>query len=156
MTEVRSVMTKKVITVQATFPIEQAHKLMENHGIRHLPVIDQAGHLVGMISDRDIQRAISVSLVNEIDKEFIFNPHHIVEDFMNWPVQTIDEKMEISDCAKMMIDEKVSALIVTAPNIYMRGIITTENILQYLIELIGSSETVKQYPLRDVFWRNPE
>ena len=156
MTEARSLMTKKVVTIQATSPIQAAHDLMKRHNIRHLPVVDQAGKLVGMLSDRDIQRAINVKLVNETDTEMTFDPHQLVEDFMNWPVQTVDEKTSVVELAKMMISEKVSAFVVNAPNYYMKGIITTDDMLQYLIETINSTETIKEYPIREVFWRNPE
>ena len=156
MTEARSLMTKNVITISATSPLQHAHDLMKEHNIRHLPVMDQTGQLVGMLSDRDIQRAINVSLVNEVDTEMTFDPHQIVEDFMNWPVQTIDEKTSVVELAKMMINEKVSAFVVNAPNYFMKGIITTDDLLQYLIETINSSETLKEYPLREVFWLNPE
>lgn len=155
MTEARSLMTKKVITIQATSPIQQAHDLMKRHNIRHLPVVNQVGQLVGMLSDRDIQRAINVSAVSEVEEEMVFDPHQMVEDFMNWPVQTVDEKTPVVELAKMMIAEKVSAFVVNAPNYYMKGIITTDDMLQYLIELINTSETVKEYPIREVFWRNP-
>ena len=156
MTEARSLMTKKVITVQATSPIQHANDLMKTHNIRHLPVVNQAGQLVGMLSDRDIQRATNVNMVNEVEQEVTFDPHQMVEDFMNWPVQTVDEKISVVELAKIMIAEKVSALVVNAPNYYMKGIVTTDDMLQYLIELLSTSETIKQYPIREVFWRNPE
>lgn len=156
MTVARSLMTKKIITIQATAPIQNAHDLMKRHNIRHLPVVNQTGQLVGMLSDRDIQRAINVKLLNEVDTEMTFDPHQIVEDFMNWPVQTVDEKTSVVELAKMMIAEKVSAFVVNAPNFYMKGIITTDDMLQYLIETINSREPIKEYPIREVFWRNQE
>lgn len=156
MTEARSLMTKKVITIQATSPIQMASDLMKRHNIRHLPVVNQTGQLVGMLSDRDIQRATNVNMVNEVEEEMTFDPHQMVEDFMNWPVQTVDEKISVAELAKIMVAEKVSALVVNAPNYYMKGIVTTDDMLQYLIELLNTSETIKQYPIREVFWRNPE
>jgi acetoin utilization protein AcuB len=140
----------------ATVPIKEASDLMKMHHIRHLPVIDQTGQLVGIISDRDIQRAINVSMLNEVEQELSFAPHQVVEDFMSWPVQTIDEKTSIVELAKLMITEKVSAFIVSAPNYYMKGIVTTDDVLQYLIEFVNSETTFKQSPAKEVFWRNPE
>jgi len=37
--------------------IEAAHKMIE-HGIRHLPIVDEAGRLIGVVSIRDILRRI--------------------------------------------------------------------------------------------------
>jgi acetoin utilization protein AcuB len=156
MTEARTLMSKKIITIQATAPIQLAHDLMIKHNIRHLPVLDQNGQLVGMISDRDIQRASNVNMYNEIEEQLTFAPHQMVEDFMNWPVQTVDEKTPVADLARMMISEKVSAFVVNAPNYYMKGIITTEDLLRYLIEIVGHTNVSKQNPFRESFWKNLE
>jgi predicted transcriptional regulator len=95
-------------------------------------------------------------MLNEVEQELTFVPHQLVEDFMSWPVQTVDEKTSIVELAKLMITEKVSAFIVSAPNYYMKGIVTTDDLLQYLIEFINTETTVKQSTAKEVFWRNPE
>ena len=50
---VRSVMTAAPLTVEVDAPLLEAHDLMIDHEIRHLPVVE-AGRLVGVVSDRDI------------------------------------------------------------------------------------------------------
>ena len=153
MTEVRSLMTKKIITVKVNTPIQAAYEDMKEHGIRHLPVVDVSGKLVGIISDRDMLRAANIRMINEIEQEMTFNPHHTVEDFMSWPVQTVSEKTSVEDLARMMIDQKVSAFVVNGPNHYIRGIITTDDLLQYLIEMLHSSESHRRIPLERAFFR---
>ncbi len=50
------VMTKKIILAHPDDPLpELAHKMLE-HGIRHLPVVDEQGHLLGVVSIRRILR----------------------------------------------------------------------------------------------------
>ncbi len=153
MTEVRSLMTKKIITVKVNTPIQAAYEDMKEHGIRHLPVVDVSGKLVGIISDRDMLRAANIRMINEIEQEMTFNPHHTVEDFMSWPVQTVSEKTSVEDLAKMMIEQKVSAFVVNGPNQYIKGIITTDDLLQYLIEMLHSSESHRRIPLERAFFR---
>jgi len=153
MTEVRSLMTKKIITVKVNTPIQAAYEDMKEHGIRHLPVVDVSGKLVGIISDRDMLRAANIRMINEIEQEMTFNPHHTVEDFMSWPVQTVSEKTSVEDLARMMIDQKVSAFVVNGPNQYIKGIITTDDLLQYLIEMLHSSESHRRIPLERAFFR---
>lgn len=53
----------------------------------------------------------------------------------------------------MMVDEKVSALIVNAPNHYMKGIITTDDLLLYLVEILTTSEKVERVALSQMMWR---
>lgn len=153
MTEVRSLMTKKIITIKVNTPIQAAYEDMKEHGIRHLPVVDMSGKLVGIISDRDMLRAANIRMINEIEQEMTFNPHHTVEDFMSWPVQTVSEKTSVEELAKMMIEQKVSAFVVNGPNQYIKGIITTDDLLQYLIEILHSSESHRRIPLERAFFR---
>lgn len=152
MTEARSLMTKKIIKIKSDMPIQVAYDEMKDNGIRHLPVIDQSGKLVGMLSDRDVQKAVNVKMVNEIEQEMTFNPHDTVEDYMSWPVQTVDEKISINEITKMMIELKLSAIIVSGPNQYIKGIITTEDLLKYLLELVGASEVTRSMPISRLYW----
>ncbi len=57
-TKVREVMTKGLITIKTHTTLGEAARLMLDHGIRHLPVTDEEGNLVGMLSMRDIVRAV--------------------------------------------------------------------------------------------------
>jgi acetoin utilization protein AcuB len=152
MIEARNVMTKKIIKVHPEMPIQGAYEEMKENAIRHLPVVDHTGKLVGILSDRDIQRAIHVTKINEIEQEMTFNPHDTVENFMSWPVQTVNENTSILELTKMMIELKVSAFVVNGPNQYVKGIITTEDLLKYLLELIGTSEHSKGIPISQLHW----
>lgn len=53
-------MTRAVISCPPTATFEMARKLMLKHGIRHLPVIDEDGTLVGVVSQRDLIAAIDL------------------------------------------------------------------------------------------------
>lgn len=52
------IMTASLITIKEDAPITGALSLMRTYNIRHLPVIDNDGNLKGIISIRDIARAI--------------------------------------------------------------------------------------------------
>jgi len=49
----RDVATTAVMTLAPTDSIDKATALMEEHGIHHLPVMDESKSPVGMVSDRD-------------------------------------------------------------------------------------------------------
>ena len=51
---VEEVMTRDVITVSPTTPIHKAARLMVEHGVSGLPVVDDDGRLVGIISEGDL------------------------------------------------------------------------------------------------------
>jgi acetoin utilization protein AcuB len=156
MTEARNLMTRRIIKVKPEMPIQAAYDEMKEHGIRHLPVVDFSGKLVGMLSDRDVQKAINVKTLNEIEQEITFNPKDTVEDYMSWPVQTVDENTSVQELTKMMIELKVSAFVVGGGNQYIRGIITTEDLLKYLLELLNSSDESRAIPINQIYWSHVE
>ncbi len=56
-TKVSTIMTKNVITISPETPVKEAAKIMVEKKIRHLPITEQ-DRIVGIISDRDILRAL--------------------------------------------------------------------------------------------------
>ncbi len=55
---VREIMTKKLITAQEDISLEEAKKLLHRYRVEKLPVVDQEGHLVGLITVKDIEKKI--------------------------------------------------------------------------------------------------
>jgi CBS domain-containing protein len=55
---IENAMTSSLITVREDAPITGALSLMRSYNIRHLPVVDQNGTLKGIISIRDIAKAL--------------------------------------------------------------------------------------------------
>jgi len=54
--DVRSAMAHEVFSCLPTERIEQAEKIMKDRQVRRLPVIDEGGHLVGLIATNDLAR----------------------------------------------------------------------------------------------------
>jgi CBS domain-containing protein len=57
-TAVRELMTKEVIYVHPDHSLDRCMQLMTRHKIRHLPVLDAERSLVGVISIRDVVKAV--------------------------------------------------------------------------------------------------
>ncbi|UCD26935.1 MAG: CBS domain-containing protein [Candidatus Bathyarchaeota archaeon] len=53
-TAIREVMTKNIMTIWEGASFAQAKQLCRTQGIRHLPVVDEQNHIVGMLSIRNI------------------------------------------------------------------------------------------------------
>ena len=129
----QDLMSERVIMVHREDSVLNAWLLMGRERIRHLVVRDDFG-IIGILSDRDVQRALRPELR-------VFNSQRIVEtdidptfrvgDFMRWPVLTVLPEATVPEVAQVMIDEKVSSVLVMEErNLY--GIVTHEDLLRLL------------------------
>ena len=64
-TQIKDVMTPRMVTVTKDTSVEECIGLMKQHGIRHLPVLEN-GQLVGLVSMRDVMVAAIESRESEI------------------------------------------------------------------------------------------
>ena len=55
---VEDYMTLDPLTVAATASLQRADALMASRRIRHLPVVDESGRLVGILSERELRAAV--------------------------------------------------------------------------------------------------
>ncbi|HKJ00292.1 MAG TPA: CBS domain-containing protein [bacterium] len=58
MTKVRELMRREVITVLEDTPLQEAVALLIQHRISGLPVVNRAGELVGLITEKDVMRLL--------------------------------------------------------------------------------------------------
>ena len=65
-TQVQEIMTREVLTVTPDHTVDDCMRIITNHRIRHLPVVDQ-GELRGVISIGDLVRAIIAEQAETID-----------------------------------------------------------------------------------------
>jgi acetoin utilization protein AcuB len=128
---VQSYTSRDLIVASWTDPVQEAYTLMHRKGIRHLPVADDDGYIIGVLSDRDVARAMLRGDSREGTPPG-FNPTDAVGDYMSWPVESIHEDASIGDAARLMIDKKISALLVLQKG-EVRGIVTTEDLLRALL-----------------------
>jgi acetoin utilization protein AcuB len=130
---VKSAMTKNLKTISWEAPMEEAVDLMDDYRIRHLPVVDAEKCVVGILSDRDVNRAMN-------PKRPGFAEGSRVSDFMSWPVITVGEERSIKEVAEGLMSEKISAVLVTNKGNEVLGIVTTEDLLRYLLSLVGGEK----------------
>lgn len=115
-------MSRKLVTVEYEATVQEAQRLMTNYWIRHLPVIDnESGHIVGILSDRDLLGAKSLT-----------SP---VSDFMTTPFKTFEVDTPILDVVEAMIQDKISAFVITE-NDNVVGLVTSEDMLVVLAEML--------------------
>jgi len=126
---VRDIMSSPVITITPDTRMQDAYRLMQEKGIRHLPVIDRNG-LVGVITDRDLRLATSALSPSP------FPPDSQVAEAMCRNPLTADAGDPVEDAARTMRDRKIGCLPVLEEE-QLVGIITGVNLLDALMRMTG-------------------
>lgn len=135
--KIDNIMTARLVTINKTEGLETAYLKMKSNGIRHLPVIDQQDHVVGIISDRDIQR----SMMSLDDGEFDFNPDDTVADYMSVNLISVPHDVELLQVVQNMIDHQISAVLISNKS-HLVGIITHEDLLLILADFLKPKQGV--------------
>lgn len=111
--KVAAVMTASVITVRPDAPVKEAARLLVEHGISALPVVDATGNLVGIVSEADLipfeTRPDPRTQATPIPPTAGSAPRQ-VSDVMTRKVVTISSDSEVSLAARLMIEADVKRL----------------------------------------------
>lgn len=135
-------MTRKVITAGPETGIFEAQELMAQSKIRHLPVIETDGRLVGIVTDRDIRSALPYEFFKKhpsMQEKEKFSKLQI-KDIMSKNPITISPTYTIQDALLMIQDAKVGALPVVDEENRLTGIISVRDLLRAFINVLGIGE----------------
>jgi CBS domain-containing protein len=92
--------------VEADAPLRLARERMVEHGIRHLPVA-RRGELVGVLTDRDLKRALDPSLGLPPKNELF------VEDVMVHEAYVVETTVPLEQVLQEMADRHIGCALVT-------------------------------------------
>lgn len=148
----QGLMHRDVVTVSPEDTVLDAYRLMKAKDIRHLPVLDKDKRLVGILSDRDIQRAMISKKISDFQQELHLANDLKVSDFMNWPVYTVSKSTSINKAAELILKHKVSALVVENEQGFVCGIVTTDDLLSYLVQVVNNVEKPSMWPLSNYLY----
>ena len=146
-----SVMSTNVVTVKPEDSLLSAWKLMCEQNILHLPVADASGVVVGMLSDRDVQRAMVVDRPAGDAEEIFLTATKKVSGFMTPTVFSVRMETTISSIIEEMLKRKVSAIVVLDDHLCCVGIVTSTDILGLFLDQIKRSEENLNKPLSFFF-----
>lgn len=103
MTRVSDAMTRDPLTVTPRADAAHALGMMRERKIRHLPVVDDDGELIGIVSERDLLRN---ALIDEEEQGI----HSRIELFYTRDPETIEEDAPLADAARTLLDNKFGCL----------------------------------------------
>lgn len=127
-------MTQDVITVKPSTTLPEAHQIMMDEEIRRLPVVDDNGILVGIITLGDVRGAqpspatsLSIWELNYLLSSLT------VEKIMTPQPMTIEPEATIGAAARTMLEHRVSGLPVVSADGKLAGIITESDIFSMVV-----------------------
>jgi acetoin utilization protein AcuB len=137
---VRERMSKHPITITEDTPVNQAIMLMRNEKVRRLPVLNDRGALVGIVSEKDLLYA-SPSPMTSLS---IHEVHYLlsrvtVGEIMTREVITVSEYTSLEEAARIMADKKIGGLPVVRYG-KLVGIITESDLFKIFLEVLGARE----------------
>ena len=127
-------MPRKMVTISETDTLSTVEDIMTLGHVRHMPVV-RGGKLVGVVSERDLQRA-SLSNLTAFGSEERRAFHQVVEiaRVMSSPAITIAPESTVEEAALVMAERKIGCLPVVEES-ELIGIITETDVLRYFAGL---------------------
>ncbi len=123
---IQKFMTTTPHSVGPAQPLSVAHKMMHDHHIRHLPVLD-GGRLVGMVTERDVAL---ITAMKDVDAT-----KTTVEDAMSTSVYSVSPDAPLDEVAVAMAEHKYGSAVVLQ-NAKVVGVFTTVDACRALAELL--------------------
>ena len=131
---IREVMTTPVITVRPTDPVRAAIRILYENDVTAAPVLDEAGRLVGIVSEMDLLRG-------EFDPDpratvrfrsgELEPPPAVVSDIMTSDVTTTTETADVASLTEAMIAQKIKSVPVVRGH-ELVGIVNRRDLLAVL------------------------
>jgi acetoin utilization protein AcuB len=135
-------MSKDLITAGPEMTIFEAQKLMVEKNIRHLPVVDGAGKLIGIVTDRDVRDSMPSTLLKKPDYDITLGKigNHPIGDIMTKKPMAIYAYYTLQDTLLVMQQRKVGALPVIDEEGYLKGILSTRDLLKAFVNIMNIDE----------------
>lgn len=116
---IEELMTTGVIALKEGDTVGTADEQMVHADIRHLPVVDAGHHVVGIVSNRDLARALASPRGKQ----------QRIGEIMTRDVLTVRSDLPAYRAAEIMIDRKIGSLPVVGDDDVMIGIVTETDFL---------------------------
>lgn len=137
------------ITLEPKKSLHDARKSLVTYNISRI-IVARENKPLGMVTEKDIARYLYTQVPERRLKEVA------LEEVMSKNLVTVNEKADLNLCAKLMIGNKISSLIVTDDKGVLRGITTKSDLVEGYGKYYTQRETVKEYMNKKVLTVRPD
>lgn len=131
---VRDRMSAHPVTIEPESSALSALGIMQYHHLRHLPVVDSSGRLVGILAERDLLLAASRHLHAGME----------VTEVMARDVVTVAPDSSLGEAASLMARHHFGSLPVVDADNNIVGIVTESDIFRAFADLVGEVRAVNK------------
>ncbi len=133
---VQDLMTREVFTLKRTDSLRAARSMMSLARIRHIPIVNDNKHFLGLITHRDLLAA-TISRFAEVDKtvQDEIDSGIPIHEIMRRDVTTVTPTTPIREAAELLLNHKYGCLPVLEDGT-LQGIITEADFLKLTIRLL--------------------
>lgn len=129
---VRDLMSGNVVAIRPEDDLLTLQDLLQNHNIRHVPVVDGDGRLVGLVTHRDLLRRALIEqsgVPDQVERALL---HALkAEEVMTREVMTAEPGLDIRTAAQLMFEHKYGCLPVVDGE-RLVGILTEADFVRFL------------------------
>ncbi len=134
-TPVSQIMSQSVVSVSGKDLMSRVRHLFSKHGIHHMPVTDDDGKLIGILSSNDLNKVLHGFTLFKTKKSVDYNEavlnSLLVEEVMHKKVVTLSENDPISRAADIFKENLFHCLPVIDQDGNLQGIITTYDLIVF-------------------------
>lgn len=114
------IMTSDITSIRETAPVREAVQALQDLDVRHLPVINGAHEVVGIVSDRDLAPLAE-------RPRTMFQP---VSQVMSSDVLTVDLETDLDDIIDVLTEHRVGAVPVVDADHKLAGMVSYVDVLR--------------------------
>ena len=137
-------MRKDCLTLKKDDSIKTALELLNKHHLRHITIVDDDNHVIGIVSDRDIRDASPSIFTKNINFEELENP---LEKIMTTNVITVHPLDFVEEVSAIFYEKEIACLPVTKDG-KLVGVITEKDMLHTLVQLTGANQPGSQIEIK--------
>jgi len=139
---VRDYMSSPAITVRRTMPFQEALKMMRDKQIRRLPVVNQTGWLVGIVTERDLLLASPspATSLNMWELNYLLSKLTVGEVMTQKALVVAHPDMTMQEAANLLMENRIGGMPVLDERNQVVGVITETDIFRAFVTLFSAQQ----------------
>ncbi|SPJ33907.1 CBS domain-containing protein [Kushneria phyllosphaerae] len=139
---VANIMSREVVTLRLEQTLHDGNELMREHRIRHLPVLDEQGHLVGLLDQKVVLKE-ALRIADNFGSKRL--SHHLkrisLNDVISREVLTLSIDTPLVDAGQKFLAHRQGALPVLDAEGHLVGILSSVDFVRLAVALLDTSSS---------------